>query len=425
MGADTDDAIVLERSAHNLSRRGISRGALKVLYRLDRAGYDACLVGGGVRDLLLGKSPKDFDVATDARPEQVRRLFRNSRIIGRRFRLVHVLFQGEMVEVSTYRARPDPRFQRGGPGELLVTNDNTYGTPREDAFRRDFTVNALYYHISDYSVVDYVGGLEDLEYQLIQVIGDPELRFQEDPVRMLRACEFAGRLDFDLELSTADAIRSQTSEILKASPARLTEELLQLLSSGAAQPTFEWALEVGLLQVILPEVSRVLEDGGDEPGVFSGLFGVLDRWVAEQRVLSDHLLLAIPLAVGLIEERQQLESRANPDQQILAGIVERAIARLAERFALSNARRFEMFAILETFQRLCEEPPSRKAQRDGIASRIAFADALKLFELICDATGGGHDALQAWREISKSAPAPPKRRRRPARRRRPRRRRRR
>ena len=422
MGADTDDAIVLERSGHTVSRRDIGRGALKVLYRLHRAGFDACLVGGGVRDLLLGRRPKDFDVATNARPEQVRRLFRNSRIIGRRFRLVHVLFEGEMVEVSTYRARPDPRFQRGGPGELLVTNDNTYGTPREDAFRRDFTINALYYQISDYSVIDYVGGLEDLEYQLIQVIGDPELRFQEDPVRMLRACEFAGRLDFDLELNTAEAIRSQRLAILKASPARLTEELLQLLNSGSSEATFEWAAEVDLLGVILPEVENTL--GDDEESPFGGLYRALDDWVSERRVLSDHLLLSIPLAPGLIEQRADLERRAKPGRQVLAGIIERSIASLAERFALSNARRFEMFAVLETFQRLCEEPPARKAQRDSIASRIAFVDALKLFELICDATEGGHEAFETWKEIARTAPAPPRRRRKP-RRSRPRRRRRR
>ena len=185
---------ILDRPDHIVSRRNLDADAQKVLYRLEQAGFETYLVGGGVRDLLLRRRPKDYDVATSARPEEIRRLFRNSRIIGRRFRLVHVYFRGSIVEVSTFRAAPDRSVQRGGPKDLLVTNDNTYGTPREDAFRRDFTINALYYRVSDFTVVDYVGGLEDLGHKIIRVIGDPDIRFQEDPVRMLRCCELAARL---------------------------------------------------------------------------------------------------------------------------------------------------------------------------------------------------------------------------------------
>jgi poly(A) polymerase len=188
---------ILQRSEHPISRKAIDKNAVKVLYRLHNAGYKAYLVGGSVRDLMMGRTPKDFDVGTNARPNEVRRLFGNSRIIGRRFRLVHVFYHdGSVIEVSTFRRDPDPEEQRGEPGELLITSDNTYGTPRQDAFRRDFTINALFYSIADFTVRDHVGGIEDLERKLIRAIGDPDVRFQEDPVRMLRACEFAGRLGF-------------------------------------------------------------------------------------------------------------------------------------------------------------------------------------------------------------------------------------
>src|SRR3954468_7259766 len=186
---------ILPRSEHPISRRDIDKNALKVLYRLHNAGYLAHMVGGSVRDLMVGRRPKDFDVGTDARPNEIRRLFSNSRIIGRRFRLVHVYYHdGSTVEVATPRRERDPEGERAAPGELLITSDNTYGTPRQDAFRRDFTINALFYSIADYSVIDYVEGIEDLNRKLVRTIGDPDVRFREDPVRMLRACEFAGRL---------------------------------------------------------------------------------------------------------------------------------------------------------------------------------------------------------------------------------------
>src|SRR5215208_3496455 len=250
---------ILPRSEHPISRRFIDKNALKVLYRLHNAGYRACLVGGSVRDLMLGRKPKDFDVGTNAKPNEIRRLFSNSRIIGRRFRLVHVFYHdGGVVEVSTFRRDPDPDEQRGEPGELLITSDNAYGTPRQDAFRRDFTINALFYNVADYSVIDHVGGIEDLEKKLVRAIGDPGVRFQEDPVRMLRACEFAGRLGFGIEQRTQEAIYTFRKELAKASPARVTEEVAQLLRCGHAGAAMQWMLELGLLGVILPEVSAML-----------------------------------------------------------------------------------------------------------------------------------------------------------------------
>src|SRR6266516_1510571 len=186
---EQEAAVVIDRNDHSISRRRIPENVLKVLYRLHRSGYRAYLCGGSVRDLLMNRPPKDFDVATDAHPMEIRRLFRNSRIIGRRFRLVHDLFQDMTVEVSTFRREPERAAQTEATENLLITDDNTFGSPLQDARRRDFTINAMFYNIADFSVIDYVGGLTDMEEKRVRVIGDPDVRFREDPVRMMRAIE--------------------------------------------------------------------------------------------------------------------------------------------------------------------------------------------------------------------------------------------
>ena len=294
-----DQAFVLARPDHSISRKNISHGAIKVLYRLSRSGYRGFLVGGSVRDLMLGRQPKDFDISTDATPNEIRRLFGNSRIIGRRFRLVHVMFRGEVVEVSTFRAPPDPDAQKSAPGDLLVTNDNTFGTPRDDAFRRDFTINALFYDISDFSVIDYVGGIEDLTVGLVRVIGDPDVRFSEDPVRMMRACEFAGRLGFAIDPETQRGIQRNRKKIAKASPARLVEELIQMLRSGAAGPTLQWMLELGLLELLLPEVEVMLASADTERD-FSQVLPAIDRAVKSGGAYANSVLVAALLAPKLL-----------------------------------------------------------------------------------------------------------------------------
>src|ERR1051325_2586036 len=213
-------ATIIDRANHAISRRRIPENVLKVLYRLHRSGYRAYLCGGSVRDLLMDREPKDFDVATDAHPMEVRRLFRNSRIIGRRFRLVHIIFQDQTVEVATFRREPERGTDENA--DLLITDDNTFGSPLQDARRRDFTINALFYNIADFSVIDYIGGLEDLRQKKVRVIGDPDVRFREDPVRMMRAVEFASRLGFEIERETYDGILRHRGEILKASPPRVS-----------------------------------------------------------------------------------------------------------------------------------------------------------------------------------------------------------
>lgn len=405
-----EQAEVIPRRDHPLSRQQISPGALKVLYRLHRAGFEAQVVGGGVRDLLLGLRPKDFDIVTDARPERVKRLFRNSRIIGRRFRLVHVVFRDELVEVATFRKDPDPRHQKRTKGRL-VTSDNTYGTPRQDAFRRDFTVNALFYRIRDYAIVDYVGGLDDLEDEVIRVIGNPKVRYEEDPVRMLRACEFAGRLGFRIERGTLEGIRRHRLEIRKAAPARMVEEILGILASGHADPTLDWMNHSGLLEILLPEAKPIFDDPEAHP--FGRIFEVLDDWVEEQRSPSESLVLAALLVPRLIETRAEVEAEGSFVRRTrLQQMVEKALLHVGSRFTLSNARRTRAYHTLETFQRLCEPVPDKPGLRNALVARPAFPEALQLFELVVQSTGGGHEQLAAWQELEAEAPKRSKARRR-------------
>src|SRR5688572_19119833 len=211
---------ILPRSDHPISRKQIDPDALKVLYRLKQASHVAYLVGGGVRDLMLGRKPKDFDISTSAHPNEVKKLFRNCRLIGRRFRLAHILFGGgKIIEVATFRRKSDEEV---GPEreDLLVRRENTFGTPEEDAERRDFTINGLFYDIGTFSVIDFVGGLRDLQERTIRTIGDPEIRLREDPVRMLRAVKFAARLDFRIASEDLAAIRHHRADVLKAAPER-------------------------------------------------------------------------------------------------------------------------------------------------------------------------------------------------------------
>src|SRR5689334_6181384 len=258
---------VVARSDHSISRRDIDPDALKVLYRLHEHQYDAYLVGGSVRDLLLGRRPKDFDIGTSAHPHQVKKLFRNCWIIGRRFRLAHVKFGPKIVEVATFRRQiapgeeivadgvpvPDPSTPEG---EHLIHRDNTFGTPEEDAFRRDFTINALFYDIATFSIIDYVGGLHDLRDGIVRSIGDPDVRLREDPVRMLRAIALAARLDFTIEPTLLAAIRTHRQEIAKAAPPRLVEEYYKILRAGSAEKTFRALADVGLLEPTAPELQR-------------------------------------------------------------------------------------------------------------------------------------------------------------------------
>ncbi|EEY73498.1 polynucleotide adenylyltransferase PcnB [Grimontia hollisae] len=246
---------IIPRQEHGISRKDISENALKVLYRLNKAGFEAYLVGGGVRDLLLNKQPKDFDIATNATPEEVRKLFRNCRLVGRRFRLAHILFGRDVIEVATFRGhhagdKSDKAAARSNDGMLL--RDNVYGTIDEDAERRDFTINALYYNIDDFSVRDYAGGVEDLKNRTIRLIGDPETRYREDPVRMLRAVRFAAKLDMRINEATAAPIPALAHLLRDIPAARLFEESLKLLQSGQGLATYRLLRDFNLFSPLFP-----------------------------------------------------------------------------------------------------------------------------------------------------------------------------
>ncbi|MBV1870523.1 MAG: polynucleotide adenylyltransferase PcnB [Gammaproteobacteria bacterium] len=254
---------VVARDQHCISRKDISDNALKVLYRLKNAGYEAYLVGGGVRDLLLGGHPKDFDIATNAHPEEVKELFRNSRLIGRRFRLVHVLYGREMIEVATFRAAPQDashaQHQQSETGQLL--KDNVYGNLNEDALRRDFTINALYYSIDDFSVRDFANGLNDLKARQIQLIGDPESRYREDPVRMLRALRFAAKLRFEIAPETAAPIYKLGDLLDHIPSARLFDESQKIFTSGHAQACWQLLNSYGLTAHLFPLITAQASKG--------------------------------------------------------------------------------------------------------------------------------------------------------------------
>lgn len=255
---------IYTRNEHNISRGNISDNALKVLYRLKNAGYQACLVGGSVRDLLLGREPKDFDVVTDALPEQVRELFRNGRLIGRRFRLVHVRFGSEIIEVSTFRTAHHIADGEGHIVDGRIIRDNVYGTIDDDVWRRDLSVNALFYNIKDYSVIDYVGGMDDIHAGRIRLIGDPEQRYIEDPVRLLRVVRFATKLGFRIDPSTEAPIKKLAGLLEQIPPARLFEEVLKLFLGGCALQTFELLRHYDLFAPLFPQTESVLaeEEGG-------------------------------------------------------------------------------------------------------------------------------------------------------------------
>ena len=243
---------ILTRDQHSISRKQIDSDTLKVLYRLNRHGYKAYLVGGSVRDLLLGRQPKDFDIGTDATPNQVRKLFRNSFLVGRRFRLVHIYFSGnKQIEVATFRRHPREDELPDDPDKHAHFVQNVFGSPAEDAARRDFTINALFYNIADFSVIDYLGGLKDLNQQRLRVIGDPQIRFVEDPVRMLRAIEFSKRLNFSLDENIYSAIANHKELLATAAPARIREEILELFRHKISAAVLEQCRHLGMLPHLL------------------------------------------------------------------------------------------------------------------------------------------------------------------------------
>ena len=293
--------LIIPRQDHPISRKDLSRNAVKVLYKLKDAGYQAYLVGGGIRDLLLGQPPKDFDVATDAKPEEVRKLFRNCRLIGRRFRLAHIYFGDEIIEVATFRANHTNGLQNEH-GMLL--RDNVYGSIEDDVLRRDFTINAIYYNIHDFSLVDYVGGIEDIKRGQLRIIGEANARFREDPVRMLRAIRFASKLQLRLHPATAAPMPALASLLESIAPARLFEEYLKLFLLSNVEQTFTALVEYGLFAPIFPQVTALLPQAHVNAFIAVALQDT-DRRLAAAKPVSAVFLLAVFLWYVFLEDLQQ------------------------------------------------------------------------------------------------------------------------
>lgn len=303
---------VIPREQHAISRKDISENALKVMYRLNKAGYESWLVGGGVRDLLLGKKPKDFDVTTNATPDQVRKLFRNCRLVGRRFRLAHVMFGPEIIEVATFRGHHEGHTtdrvtsQQGQNGMLL--RDNIFGSIEEDAQRRDFTINSLYYSVADFTVRDYVGGMKDLQDGVIRLIGNPETRYREDPVRMLRAVRFAAKLDMRISPETAEPLPRLATLLHDVPPARLFEEVLKLLQAGYGYQTYMLLREYNLFQPLFPTITRYFTERGDSPmeRIISQVLKNTDNRIHNDMRVNPAFLFAVMFWYPLLETAQKI-----------------------------------------------------------------------------------------------------------------------
>ena len=342
---------------HNISPQDISRGANEVVQAIEEAGFNAYVVGGCVRDLLLGLHPKDFDVATDATPEQVKDLFRRARIVGRRFRIVHVRFGREIVEVTTFRAHHSAsskqgkdRSSRSQQGMLL--RDNVFGSIDEDARRRDFTINALYYHPTDNTVYDYANGLADIDSKTLRIIGDPLTRYQEDPVRMLRAARFAARLDFALAPDTASAIAPSAHLLGAVSSARLYDETLKLFMNGYALQSWQQLCSMQLDQQILPESAALLADNAFYNQFITQALSNTDIRVNSGKHVTPAFLFAALLWPAVCEAKKQQQSRGEHPTRALqlaaAEVTGRQVSRLAipKRFSVPMREIWELQARL-------------------------------------------------------------------------------
>jgi poly(A) polymerase len=393
---------IVPRAEHTISRRDVDPDALKVLYRLHEHHYIAYLVGGSVRDLLLNRKPKDFDIGTSAHPHQVKKLFRNCWIIGRRFRLAHVKFGTKTIEVATFRRHvaasavtpeteiadvssndtavaQDSGSPRRRADDHLIQRDNTYGTPEEDAFRRDFTVNALFYDIGTFSIIDYVGGLDDLDAQVIRCIGDPEVRFLEDPVRMLRAVVLAARLQFSIDPPILDAIAVHRHEIARSAPARLIEEYYKILRSGHAREAFKELRATGLLKAITPELAGAAESAWQS-------IGALDAYRARFDSAPDSLSNAI--LAGTLLDPLGLVARRRFSADALERRIELGMLPIARR----DVERLQQILALQP--RLLDTQAPARTQR-ALLHRAVLPEAITWLEI----HGDRPDVVAHWRGL--------------------------
>ncbi len=418
-----DPESIAPRAPRILEARGRIRSesldpdALHVVSRLQHAGHEAYLVGGCVRDLLLGLEPKDFDVATDAPPNRIKRLFRSAFVIGRRFRLVHVRFpSGKVVEAATFRRDPGDLGAHPDRDDAPIYDDNVFGTAIEDAFRRDFTVNALFYDPTRDRVIDHVGGLADLEARVIRAIGDPDRRLKEDPVRMTRAVHFAARIGGTLEPVLREATLRCAPEIAKSSGSRLYNELVKILARGAAGPTLRGLFDLGVLKPWLPDLCEFLEGPIEWPDTAGGtheaaregepadtppshltwnLLNAADAWGMGARGVPESLEMSVLLGPWILSEWSR-GRRRGPD---FWTHTEELFRPMALRMNVPRRTSYEMREILGLQDRL-QEPPDQKRRQRSIVERSVFPEALAYFQLDLRARGRDLGPVTRWREIA-------------------------
>ena len=379
--------VVYKRQEHCISRKNIDPDALKVLYRLSSLGYTAYLVGGGVRDLLMGREPKDFDVGTSAKPNELKRIFRNCFLIGRRFRLAQIRFGAKVIETATFRQNSQTVgeiIEHASEGPL---EDNTFGTPETDAYRRDFTVNGLFYDIKDFSVIDWVGGMKDIQNRVIRAIGDPNVRFQEDPVRMMRAVKFSSRLGFTIEPKTLAAMKRHHSCILTAAQPRVCEEVFRLFTYGHSATAFRLMWQTGLLADLLPELSKAIDKTGGEKSPEWGYLKVLDQLeiIREKEGcdVSNGLRSAVLMTILLKTDAQNGGSR-HVMQTMLSSL------------KIPKTAYFTAVLLMESRVRLGKMPNKQRAR---FVHNRDFLDALDYNRIIVRAEGGDEKALNAWADL--------------------------
>ena len=449
---------ITPRSKHAISRKWISHNAVRVLYKLKEQGYVAYLVGGSVRDLLLGREPKDFDIATDATPGEIKKAFRNCRLIGRRFRLAHVHFHDEIIEVATFRSMvsdepeaadaapvaeqlpPQPKEQHAqeavaSPGVVageapstpatpakaparpkpprmlkteggMILRDNVFGTPEEDALRRDFTVNALFYSIADFSVIDYVGGMQDLERGLIRIIGDPLVRFTEDPVRMVRAVRFAALLGFEIEQKTYRAMLELKDHVALASPSRMYEEVLKLFLLGEGEKTYQLLRKTGLFDVIFPRLNEWVDTESDGfPHIWIGkAFEWVDGCVQAGRQVPPHMLFALMFGQLITGKAVELGKQGVPALD--------AMTRAVTEVMLEQTQRVQIPRKVGLSMRDIYWDQNRFEKREGkypryFLRRPGFADAFEYLRFTSETTGEKQELRVWWKKFIKEHPLAP------------------
>ncbi len=407
---------IIPRKEHRISRKQLSPNALRTLYRLHSNGFIAYLVGGCVRDLLLGRKPKDFDIGTNATPSQIKRLFRNCRLIGRRFRLAHIHFQNEIVEVSTFRRaavasdNPDPeetdhrkrlpRHVKDEDGMVLV--DNVFGTPEEDALRRDFTINALAYNIADFSVIDYSTGLSDLQQRLIHTIGDPRVRFTEDPVRMLRAVRFAASHDFAIEPNAWESLCDLSHIISRVSPARLYEEMQKLFFLGSARPVFSLLEKSGLLAALFPGLISWIYGNNRRLSLLDANLKRLDQLYQSNTSVSPALFIATLFGPNLEKAALARHRDGIPRQQAIDEICAVFMKEISRNVSIPGRIGSQLRAILVLQTSMHRIPPRRPA---SLAGRPEFKEAMAYLRFTAETNSEYGASLEWWEGFLSDTPS--------------------